>query len=98
MGNLEEIMLMEGDDNKIPEEYDFSIVDDYAVCQRCKKVEQPEEEDEYGAEDGVYHCYKCREEIPLENYFKSLKSKGLLEQYGSWIMKVHPEFKKYILN
>lgn len=97
MENLEEITLMEVSDDGDLEGYDFSIVDDNtAICERCGKVETPEEDDEYGAETGVYHCYKCREEIPLEKYFNSLKSRGLLEMYGNWIIRLHPEFKKYV--
>ncbi len=67
-----------------------------AICARCLKAEIPKEDDDYGAETGIYHCRKCREEIPLKEYFNSLKSKGLLEQYGKWIMKVYPEFSKYV--
>ena len=69
-----------------------------AICERCGKIEIPDDHDEYGAETGIYHCPKCREEIPLEKYFNSLKSKGILEDYGNWIIKTYPEFRKYILN
>ena len=67
------------------EEYDFSIIDNPAVCQRCEEVEYPKKDDEYGAETGIYHCYKCREKIKLIQ----------LENY-SRIIKLYPEFKDYI--
>jgi hypothetical protein len=100
MGNLEGIiMLMEVDEDEDLEEYDWDITfDDTSICERCGKEECPKKDDEYGAEDGVYHCYKCREEITIEEYFNSLKSKGLLEEYGSWIIKTYPNFKKYLDN
>jgi hypothetical protein len=97
MTNLEEEVLMEVSDDEDLEEYDYDVTfDNIAVCQRCGKEESPKEDDEYGSETGIYHCCKCREEIPIENYFNSLKLKGLLKEYKSWIIKLHPEFKKYI--
>jgi len=99
MENIEEIVLMEVSDDGDLEEYDYSIVDDdFAECARCGKTETVQEDDEYGAQTGIYHCLKCREEIPIEDYFKNLKSKGLLKEYGNWIIRTYPQFKKYVLN
>lgn len=85
MENFEKKLLMEVSDDGDLEEYDFSIVYDAAVCQRCENVEHPKKDDEYGSEAGIYHCYKCREEIKLIQ----------LENY-SRIIKLYPEFKDYI--
>lgn len=63
MRDLENTLLMEVFDDGTLEEYDFSIIEDkYVQCARCKKIEIPPEDDEYGAEDGIYHCIECRKQ------------------------------------
>ena len=53
-------LLMEVDDSGTLEKYDYNIVENiYAECNKCGKIEIPEDEED-GAETGIYYCNDCK--------------------------------------
>ena len=72
--------------------------DGEGACVECGNI--PGCENLKSNEPYLNHCYSCIEKEEKEEekikYFKSLKQKGLLEEYGDWISKLYPEYKKYM--
>ncbi|MCK5624241.1 hypothetical protein KAI04_00175 [Candidatus Pacearchaeota archaeon] len=67
-------------------------------CVKCEKLFDVEYLNPH--EPYLNHCSKCIEEEEqekgLQKYFNSLREKGLLEEHSEWIIKLYPEFQKYL--
>ena len=72
---------------------------DSPICEKCEKEEigeYPITDNQIEELETMNKCNDCREDYFNQKYFESLKKKGILNNYKSWIIEIYPKFKKYL--